>query len=151
MLASKGLQILLVGAILLGLGHLWLGRNTHLTKEHLAKLFARIDIDVAFTRELTNLRLDGGESLREHLRVVAKSHAVNPHSRPLHIGQDINHWLLDSVVELCKRTFRLELWAQLVEELQCDIGILGSILRHTIDTHHIHSELLYTLANERLY
>ena len=147
-LARKRLQILLVGAELLGLGHLRFVGDTHLGKEHLTELTARVDIYLALARNLTNLSLDSRKFLRQHQRVVAQRIAIDSHTLPLHIGEYANHRLLYFVVEFRQRSLLLQHRTQHLVELQSNIGILRSVLSHTLHSHHIHSELLCALADK---
>ena len=151
MLACKRLQILLIGAELLGLGHLRFVGDAHLRKEQLSELSARIDIYLTLTRHLTNLLLYGVELLRQCGRIGAQSLTIDADSLPLHIYQYIYHRLLNGAIERQQRRFLLDKRQQHIVELQCNICVLGSILRDTLHAYHIHRELLCSPADKRLY
>ena len=149
MLVGECLEILLVGADLLGLGHLGLLRDTHLRKEHLAQLPRRVDVE----RRLPGLGADSGLEFGHRAvqfdGIFGQRRAVDPHARHLDVGQHLDHRFLDLEVEVVQSD-ALDHRQEHLLELQRDVGVLGGVLLHAFDIHQIHRQLLLALANERL-
>ena len=149
MLVRKALQILLVGAELLGFGHLGLVGNAHLRKEQLAQLSARIDVECRVVRHGANPLLQRRQLLRHGCRIVRQRCAVDAHARPFHIRQYVNQRLLDALVQ-CRLILLYDRRIERVVELQRDVGILCRILRNALQADHIHSQLFDSATYQRL-
>ena len=149
MFTSEALEILLVGAVLLGLGHLGLVGDAHLTEEHLAQLTCRIDIEhrlISLPAYLILKALQLGVKLHAILRQLP---CINLHARKLHSRQHINHRLLDLTVEL-HQTLLHNLCPEHLLELHCDVGILGGVLLNSLNINLIHRQLTRSLAYKAL-
>ena len=150
MVVCKALQILLIGAELLGLGHLRLVANAHLCEEYLAELARRVDVEARLAGLLSHLSLEFHEASSEFDCILVKQRRVDADSREFHLGQHIYHRLLDIEVEV-EQPLLLDKGQKCVLELQSDVGILGCILRNTLYGNQIHCQLLGSSAYEGLY
>ena len=148
-LVGECLEILLVGAELLGLGHLGLLRDTHLRKEHLAQLPRRVDVERRLPGLGADRGLEFGHRAVQFDGIFGQRRAVDPHARHLDVGQHLDHRLLDLEVEVVQPD-ALDHRQKHLLELQRDVGILGGVLLHALDIHQVHRQLLLALADERL-
>ena len=147
MAICERLNVLLVGSELLCFGHSGLGVDAQLRKEHLAQLTRRIDIERRLVSQLADLPFEVGELFLQLDLVFGQRRRVDSHARPLHIGQHVDHRLLDLLIEILKPRLA-HFGPQRVLQLERHVGILGCIFCHTIDGYQVHRELLGTTPDE---
>ena len=100
---GEGLQILLLGRELLGLGHLRLVSDAQLGKKHLAQLARRVDVKVGLASKLTHLIFKALQHLAKLHSIAVEGSGVDMHTLQLHRRKHINHRLFDAVVEVGHR------------------------------------------------
>ena len=148
MTRGERLNVLLVGAELLGLGHSRFGVDAQLGKQHFAQLTRRIDVERRLVGQLTDFPFEVGELFLQFYLVIGQRLGVDSHTGPLHIGEHVDHRLLDLGVEVLQ-PFVAHLRPQSLLQLQGNVGVLGGVFGHTIDGNHIHRKLLGTTTDER--
>ncbi len=144
---GEALQVLLLCRELLGARHLRLVRNAHLGEEHLAELACRVDVERRLVGQSAYPLFEPRQQLAQLDRVFGQRTGVDPHACRLHVGQSVDHGLLDAAVQVEHRGLR-QLGIERMFEPQRDIGVLGGILGHTVEPYHIHSQPPRTLAYE---
>ena len=148
MFAGEQLEVVLVGAELLGLGHLGLLGNAHFPEKHLAQLARRVDVQVRFARLGADRRLQFREFAVQLDGIDRQRFGVDPHARHLNVGQHGDHRLLDLEIEVLEADL-LDHGVERLLELQRHIGILGGVLLDAFDVHKVHRQLLRAFADER--
>ena len=148
MFAGERLEVVLVGAELLGLGHLGLLGNAHFPEKHLAQLARRVDVQVRFARLGADRRLQFREFAVQLDGIDRQRFGVDPHARHLDVGQHGDHRLLDLEIEVLEADL-LDHGVERLLELQRHIGILGGVLLDAFDVHKVHRQLLRAFADER--
>ena len=146
--AGEQLEVVLVGAELLGLGHLGLLGNAHFPEKHLAQLARRVDVQVRFARLGADRRLQFREFAVQLDGIDRQRFGVDPHARHLNVGQHGDHRLLDLEIEVLEADL-LDHGVERLLELQRHIGILGGVLLDAFDVHKVHRQLLRAFADER--
>ena len=146
--AGERLEVVLVGAELLGLGHLGLLGNAHFPEKHLAQLARRVDVQVRFARLGADRRLQFREFAVQLDGIDRQRFGVDPHARHLDVGQHGDHRLLDLEIEVLEADL-LDHGVERLLELQRHIGILGGVLLDAFDVHKVHRQLLRAFADER--
>ena len=148
MFAGERLEVVLVGAELLGLGHLGLLGNAHFPEKHLAQLARRVDVQVRFARLGADRRLQFREFAVQLDGIDRQRFGVDPHARHLDVGQHGDHRLLDLEIEVLEADL-LDHGVERLLELQRHIGILGGVLLDAFDVHKVHRQQLRAFADER--
>ena len=146
--AGERLEVVLVGAELLGLGHLGLLGNAHFPEKHLAQLARRVDVQVRFAHLGADRRLQFREFAVQLDGIDRQRFGVDPHARHLDVGQHGDHRLLDLEIEVLEADL-LDHGVERLLELQRHIGILGGVLLDAFDVHKVHRQLLRAFADER--
>ena len=146
--AGERLEVVLVGAELLGLGHLGLLGNAHFPEKHLAQLARGVDVQVRFARLGADRRLQFREFAVQLDGIDRQRFGVDPHARHLDVGQHGDHRLLDLEIEVLEADL-LDHGVERLLELQRHIGILGGVLLDAFDVHKVHRQLLRAFADER--